>query len=63
MRLPWARGDAPEEILTSVKCASCGGRSVRAHAEGDAVFGAAKCPSCGADARVEMIYSGRPTRA
>lgn len=62
MRLPWARREEPGEILTSVSCASCGGRAVRAHAEGDAVFGAARCPSCGADARVDMIYSGGPRR-
>jgi len=62
VRLPWARKAAPEELLTSIACASCRRSAVRAHAEGDAVFGEAKCPSCGAAARVDMIYSGRPMR-
>lgn len=62
MRLPWARSPDPEEVLTSIDCASCRRSTVRAHADGDAVFGAAKCPSCGAAARIGMIYSGRPTR-
>lgn len=62
MRLPWRRGEDTEELLTSVACASCSRSTVRAHAGGDAVFGESKCPSCGADARIDKIYSGRPMR-
>ncbi len=63
MRLPWSRREQPSVMLTAIWCDACSVTETREHAEGDAVFGGAKCPRCDGEARVTMVYSGSPVRS